>query len=385
MSLKNLKLQQLGPIQNSDVTFGDLTVFVGPQATGKSIFLQLVKLLIDIGYIRKQFKHFNIEWKGSLANFLALYFGEGMAGLYDYEKTQIIWDGKKIHLESFISSGTQGGRDIERLFYIPAQRVMSLREGLTRPFTDFQTGDPFVLREFGQKLHDLTQSEFVSMTDLFPKPNRLKKEFADLISQSIFGDFELRTDTSQLKRRIVLSDPTGKTNLPYLVWSAGQREFVPLLLGLYWLLPPNGLRRRANVQWVVIEEPEMGLHPKAISAVLAVLLDLLYRGYRVNLSTHSPHVLEVVWALRILQENKGKPEDVLDILGLSSYEELRNFAEKMLKKKLRVYFFKQEGQVRDISTLDPGADQTDEAGWGGLTEFSGNIDEIVARVVNRAE
>jgi ABC-type uncharacterized transport system ATPase subunit len=39
-----LQVKQLGPIREADITFGDLTVIVGPQATGKSILLQTIKL-----------------------------------------------------------------------------------------------------------------------------------------------------------------------------------------------------------------------------------------------------------------------------------------------------------------------------------------------------
>jgi hypothetical protein len=35
--------------------------------------------------------------------------------------------------------------------------------------------------------------------------------------------------------------------------------------------------------------------------------------------------------------------------------------------------------------LDPGAERLEESGWGGLTEFSGKIGEVIAEVVNRYE
>lgn len=381
-----LEVQQFGPIQEAKVTFGDLTVFVGPQATGKSIFLQLLKLLLDVTPIRSEFKRFNIEWGGRLESFLELYFGEGMAGLYDIKQTKIIENGKPISLENILRGGR---KQEERLFYIPAQRVMSLRDGTTRPFTDFRAGDPFVLREFGEKLHYLLQSEFIHSENLFPQPNRLKQEFRQLLMESIFGGFELKRDVSQFQKRIVLTRPgeAESQRLPYLVWSAGQREFVPLLLGLYWLMPPSRTTIRGKLEWVVIEEPEMGLHPQGISAVLATVLELLLRGYRVCLSTHSPHVLDVVWALQIIQEQHGTEDDVLEIFGIRPSQQTRRLANQLLesKKSLRVYFFKRDGTVTDISRLNPAAENADESGWGGLTGFSGKVSEIVARVVERAE
>lgn len=43
--MKKLSINNLGPIRNAEVGFGDLTVLVGPQATGKSLFLQILKLV----------------------------------------------------------------------------------------------------------------------------------------------------------------------------------------------------------------------------------------------------------------------------------------------------------------------------------------------------
>jgi hypothetical protein len=381
--MRELTVAQLGPVRAARVTFGDLTVLVGPQATGKSIFLQLLKLLIDVRPIRKELKRFNIGWGGSLSDFLDLYFGEGMTTIYDAAATRIVEDGMPVNLDTRLRGGPR--KDEERLFYIPAQRVLSLREGLTRPFTDYRSGDPFVVREFSEKLHHLVQSEFARTPDLFPQSKRLKSEFRNLIAEHIFGDFGLSTDAERFQRRIVLSSPSSQKTLPYLVWSAGQREFVPLLLGLYWLIPPTKITRRGNLEWVVIEEPEMGLHPSAISVVMVLVVELLHRGYRVCLSTHSPDVLDVVWALQIFKRRHGRNQDVLDLFRLPANAPTRQLADDALRKEYRVHYFQRSGEVADISGLDPGSQQAAEAGWGGLSEFSGNVGSVISQVVARAE
>jgi hypothetical protein len=167
-----------------------------------------------------------------------------------------------------------------------------------------------------------------------------------------------------------------------MVWSAGQREFVPLLLGLYWLLPPAAVKRRGTLRWVVIEELEMGLHPKAIEAMLFIILDLLWRGYRVCLSTHSPHVLDIVWGLTRLAAAGGGGEDVVRMLGARVSPSTLTLGEAALAKDLRVYYFDRgTGTAREISRLEPAAADTVEANWGGLTELSGRVSDIVARVV----
>jgi hypothetical protein len=383
-AMKTMGVTSLGPIKNASIEFGDLTVLVGPQATGKSLFLQLLKLLLDIRPIREELKRFNLDWGGSLENFLDLYFGEGMSGIYDAKRTQIEADGKAVALPQLIRRGRRDKE--ERLFFIPAQRVLSLREGLTRPFTDYRAGDPFVVREFSEKLHYLVQSEFARSPALFPQAKRLKSEFRDLLSTHIFGGFGLKTDAERFQKRIVLIGPSsGGRSLPYLVWSAGQREFVPLLLGLYWLIPSTRAARRGNLEWVVIEELEMGLHPNAISVVMLLVLELLHRGYKVCTSTHSPHVLDVVWALQVMKLNQASEQDVRDLFSLRANPPTKALAKSALGEEYRVFFFKRDGTAADISNLDPGAEDSAESGWGGLSEFSGNVGDIVARVVSRME
>ena len=57
-------------------------------------------------------------------------------------------------------------------------------------------------------------------------------------------------------------------------------------------------------------------------------------------------------------------------------------AEAVMAKTSRVHYFDREsGTTRDISALDPGAEEAGEAGWGGLSEFSGRANEAVARAV----
>jgi predicted ATPase len=360
--MKAVRVSNFGPIKDASIEFGDLTVLVGPQATGKSLFLQLLKLLVDVRSIRDELRCFNLDWDGSLANLQELYFGEGMSGLYDGEHTQIEADGKAVALPQLIGGGRRDKQ--ERLFYIPAQRVLSLREGLTRPFTDYRAGDPFVVREFGERLHFLVQSEFARSTQLFPQAKRLKSEFRDLLSKHIFGGFGLKTDAERFQKRIVLISPSSGASLPYLVWSAGQREFVPLLLGLYWLIPPTKVSRRGNLEWVVIEELEMGLHPNSISVVMLLVLELLHRGYKVCMSTHSPHVLDVVWALQVMKRNRGSEQDVRDLFSLRANPPTKALAESALGKEYRVVFFKRDGTTADISNLDPGAEDSAESGWG---------------------
>lgn len=376
-----LHIENFGPIKNADITLRDLNISVGPQASGKSLFWQLLKLLLDAPTIRDEFHRFNIDWGKDIKGFLSLYFGEGMEHLSSPD-TVIQLDGQTRSLDKLFERRKGNGDRVEDMFYVPAQRVMALRDGLTRTFLEFRSGDPYVVRDFSDKLHRLVQTEFAKAEKLFPQANRLNGHLRKLVDDAFFRGFslELSRDSTYQKKLVLKREAV---QLPFMVWSAGQREFSPLLLGLYWLMPAGKVSRRDNLRWVVIEEPEMGLHPKAISAFMALVLELLRRGYRVCLSTHSPHVLDVVWALQTLKSHGGTDKDVLRLLGMPSNPATKAIAASALEKTISVQYFKPGIGAVDISPLDPGSDRADVAGWGGLTEFSASIGDIVAEVVAR--
>lgn len=379
-----LRIRNLGQISEADLSFGDLTVLVGPQATGKSIALQLLKLMVDAGQVQDEMAKYGLDWEHQLPQFLDIYFGEGMQSIWQKGKTSIEWEGKSVDLPQ-IARRKRPNRD-ETLFFIPAQRVLTLRDGWPRPFTDYAPGDPFAVREFSEKLRVLVEREFGTSIDLFPQERRLKRELRDLLQLHVFSNFHLRVDKFHSQKRLVLGPAKTQASLPYMVWSAGQREFVPLLLGFYWLMPPTKVARRDEIRWVVLEELEMGLHPRAIAVVLLLVLELIARGYRVCLSTHSPQVLDAIWALRHLKANKADPRAVLEIFEAQNTQSMRKLAATALEKALRVFYFDREsGTTRDISNLDPEAEVKGDSGWGGLSEFSGRANTVVARSAANAD
>ena len=378
--MNSLTVKNVGQIKKADISFGDLTVLVGPQATGKSIVLQVLKLLMDSGHVLHELKRYGMDWNKERKEFFNLYFGEGMGSIWHSGQSQLYFEGNEVDVDKRISR--QKVNKEESLFFIPAQRVLTLKDGWPRPFTDYSPGDPFVVREFSEKLRSLMEAEFGSGELLFPQTRRLKTDIRDILAGSVFSGFGLRVQKHHAQKRFVLSETTSEARLPYMVWSAGQREFVPLLLGFYWLLPPSKVSRRKGIEWAIIEELEMGLHPHAISAALLLVLDLLSRDYKVCLSTHSPHVLDVVWALRNLKDHKADPKYLLDIFEVNKSQAMLSMAQKVIDKTAKVYYFdRKNGETHDISALDPGAAEAAEAGWGGLGEFSGRVADVVAKVV----
>lgn len=380
-----LVMKAFGPIPSADVTFGDLTVLVGPQASGKSVFLQTLKLLIDRHQIHERYAQHSMSFAGRDAHFLDVLLGRGVADGW-HEGSSLQFNGRAVALQD-LTRPESGKSHHERLFYIPAQRVMCLPDGVTQNFGLFSVADPYVLRSFSAAVHELTHQELFAFHDIFPLPERLNATLRRALADHLFCGAKLVLDHSDIVSRYVLHVPGLKGPLRYLKWSTGQREFTPMLLGMYWLCRDEGKRRTGTVadetiDWVVLEEPEMGLHPKGIEAVLLLVLELLRRGYRVVVSTHSPVVLNMMWALRVLRDLRAGEAHVRKLFALGARAYTRALATAALGCDMRVYGFEPGKPVRDISSLDPMADDIHESEWGGLAGFASKASETIAYAVN---
>jgi len=378
--IDRLRIRNFAQIAEVDLTFGDLTVLVGAQGTGKSLALQWLKIAMDGKQVVNAL-HDAGHTTREPEILIDLIFGVGMGAALAPD-TEITFNRKKIVPKSIGRLGD--GK--ERAFFIPAHRSMLVSDGWAAPFQKLTSDTPVVARIFSQNLFDRFSAR--GGDKLFPLKRVLKKAYRDQIDAAVFhgGRVGLEQDRQHAKR---LKLTHGKSQLPFMTWTAGQREFTPLLLGLYHLLPSRKLLKQPEIDWVIIEEPEMGLHPQAVTVVLLLVLDLLWRGYRVVLSTHSPHVLTAIWMLRRLQEHRARWQLVCRAFDVRPSPQLRKVAESVLTKTYRVHLlaFESDGKVRssDISNLDP--DDPDErvSGWGGLTELSSRFGDAVRDAVNESD
>jgi hypothetical protein len=378
-----LEVRKFAQIERARVEFGDLTVLVGPQATGKSLLLQWLKVGLDAGEVVSALREAGHDVK-TAKNLLDLIFGEGMSAAWS-DNTFIAFEGKAVSP----SSWTKGLRKPQfgRVFFIPAHRALLLAEGWPAPFIKLNADTPVVARLFSQNLYQRFSGRQASA--LFPVGRILKEQYRELIDDAVFHGGKVELEKEGLRYRLRLGFD-GKVQLPFMTWSAGQREFTPLLLGLYHVLPPRKATKRKEIDWVVIEEPEMGLHPQAIAVFMLLVLDLLWRGYRVVISTHSPLILDIVWAIRRLSENEARWQLLSDAFFVKERRAVKQVMEHALGASYRVYFLQLDEETQrvntlDISSLDPGAPGDAEAEWGGLTGFSSRFGAAVRTSVNEAE
>ena len=370
--MKTLIIENFARIKKAEIIFGDLTVFVGPQATGKTLVLELMKLVEDRPSIMNNLKKHGFDWTKT-EEFLALYFGEGMSIVWKENKTRVIADNKEFKLEG------RGKKSPEKVFFIPAQRVLALKDGWPKAFSEYASGDPYVVKNFSDEIRRFMESGLGRTgAPIFPQKGRLAQSLRELLNKSIFWGARLSRSTERMRKRLTLK--VEKSSLPFMIWSAGQREFIPLLLGLYWLMPSGKKEKRLNVTTVVIEEPEMGLHPKALEAIMILLLELMRRGYQVCISTHSSQILEMIWALNAIKTDREN--SVLHLEKLFGIRGLRYIWESAISKTYKVYYFHPEEEqirVRDISSLEL-FEEDEIAEWGGLTSFATRASEIVSEI-----
>lgn len=374
-------VKNFGPIHEVNVELGDLTVLVGAQASGKSLFLQMFKLIKDKNAILKSLENYGFVVNNKLENLLNRYLGEGLSKMLT-DKSEFISNDETYIREKFESPAE--GDPADEVFYIPAQRILSIADGRPKYFMEFSENDPFVLRKFSDTLRLFVQSGLGDSGKLYPLPNRLKSIIKRKYDKTIFHGGEIVFDEKGGQRKIAMN--VEDMHLPLMTWSAGQKEFMPLLMAFYCLSgPPQPVVNRSQYKYIILEEPEMGLHPLAIQAIILQMIEFIHNGHKVIVSTHSPMLLEFVWAYNCL---KKIPEDkrvdaLCELFDIQCSKNNRKFLNCIYGKDIKTYYFSRNAagkvEAKDISSLDVFSEDVAINEWGGLTQFSSKTNDIVSK------
>ncbi len=381
--MNRFTLTNFGPIAHCDVAFGDLTILVGEQASGKSLFLEMLKLAVDRDSVIETLDRYNYILGHNTNKILDLYLGDGMAGLWK-EDTEVALDDEPLTPRALPKKANPDKSD-ERMFYVPAQRILSIDDGRARNFMEFNNSAPYILRSFSETLRTFMQFGLGTGNNMvFPIKERLKDNQRNVFDKSIFHGAKAVMEERMGQRRMVLQ--VDGTTIPFMAWSAGQKEFMPLLLAFYALTgPPSKIVKKEKYKYVVIEEPEMGLHPKTILSVIMQILELISNGYKVIISTHSTVFLEFSWAFNMIKGNKARHIKALrEIFSVPANSSMNKILKAVCDKKVNTFYFGRDAQTGKVTTLDISSlDAFDEnpliADWGGLSEFSSKVSDVVSK------
>ena len=132
--MNTIKLLGFGPICSANVQLGDITILIGPQASGKTLFLQMIKLLIDKDYIVQTLSRYNYVTDKQPDQILNYYLGDHLSTMWTKD-TVVEADGKK-YKKGFLLN-TKEDDVHERLFYVPAQRILSISDGRPKNFMEY--------------------------------------------------------------------------------------------------------------------------------------------------------------------------------------------------------------------------------------------------------
>ncbi|WP_414752069.1 AAA family ATPase [Anabaena sp. CCY 9910] len=177
-------------------------------------------------------------------------------------------------------------------------------------------------------------------------------ELAKLLEEHILQG---RIDFNQpgLEKEIIFQ-PSDNIKLEISVTSSMIKELAPLVLCLRYLAEPDEL--------LIIDEPEMNLHPVAQVEIIEFLAMLVQSGLKVLITTHSPYIVEHLSNLM----KAAKYEDKENIKKRFYLERTEAF---IPQENVSVYLF-ENGTAKNI------LNEKGRIDWGTFGDVSDDISHI---------
>jgi len=177
---------------------------------------------------------------------------------------------------------------------------------------------------------------------------------AEIVEQQILegdvGFSALDFDSS----RVLLFRPGEGINIDISLSSSMVKELTALVLYLRYLAEP--------ADWVIIDEPEMNLHPEAQVKLTELLAMLVSAGLRVCITTHSPYIVDHL-------ANLLKAAQATDKEAISGKFFLKQVSSFLPREEVAVYEV-QKGKIRPILEDDGIID------WKTFSDVSDRVMQI---------
>lgn len=179
---------------------------------------------------------------------------------------------------------------------------------------------------------------------------------AHLLEENILGgtvDFISSEANAESQREIVFQPSTSDHPLELSVSSSMVKELSPLVFHLRNFALPGKL--------LIIDEPEMNLHPLAQVQVIEFLAMLVNAGLRILVTTHSPYMIDHLTNLTLA----AAKEDKEAIRSEFFLQDKRAFIEK---EEVSVYLI-DRGKITDVLN-------DEEQDWDTFGNISNRISDI---------
>jgi hypothetical protein len=205
----------------------------------------------------------------------------------------------------------------ERTAYLLSFPFSMIGQGLFELFSRLTKTDEKSRQEDAGSL-ETPINAFIYMVSLLFESSRFDREkeaknnasianylqLAQLLEKQILGgNMDFSTLEPDEPGREIHFQPTDNVILELPVASSMVKELAPLVLYLRYLAKPG--------EWLIIDEPEMNLHPEAQAKLTEFLAMLVNAGLPVLITTHSPYIVDHLSNLMKAAEST-EPEAIQD-------------------------------------------------------------------------
>lgn len=320
---ERITIENFGGIKKADIPLNKINIFIGPQASGKSVIAKSIYFLKEfpdkvkmafwenetktdiLNELKETFiKYFPNAEQGNLFPFVRIQNGEDEFSFkfsHDNKwtyKNPTAYDNFIMSSNEIISQvnpkdpyylaslKNQKANDFfektslkpTKLIFIPAGRLFfaNLHNNIFSFLDSGISVDPFIVK-FGTYYQLVKADEQLSITQgKSPK----MEGYQDLIK----GEYK-----NDIKEDFIMHQDGRKVNIPYA--SSGQQEMLPLIMVLKYLQN----QEKPNDTVIIIEEPEAHLFPSAQKKIVELIASTFNsnpdRNIQFVITTHSPYIL----------------------------------------------------------------------------------------------
>lgn len=285
-----LRLRNIGMIQEANVKIDGLTVIAGENDTGKSTLGKALFALIKSDNISRNKKNLKQQEKEILATRLNLVFDgnvslNGTISLLDNHKKEIAYAHiiDKNYIKEFRRGNNEGSRFFDAtIIQSPIvfdmvdffNSIGKMKQGQKFDYgLDFDITYPYIIWDLFDK---------ISRPNPFPKI-KVQLKIQEDIQKIIGGEFKLESGKFFFYKYL-----TGKA----LKMEMANTAFGIKSFGLLQLLNENRFLNQKIC--LVLDEPEVHLHPKWQLSVARIIVQLVENGVTVLVNSHSPYMVEAL-------------------------------------------------------------------------------------------
>ncbi len=284
-----LQLKNIGAIEKANIKINGLTVVAGENDTGKSTLGKALFALIKSDNIARN-KKLQQKEKEVLATRLNLVFDgnvslDGTISLVDDHKKEIAY--AHIVDKNYVKEFRRGNNEGSRFF-----DATIVQSPIVFDMVDFfnSIGKMKERQKFEYELDfDITYPYIIwDLFDKISKPNpfpKVKKQIKiqEEIQKTIGGEFKLESGKFFFYKYIIAKA---------LKMEMANTAFGIKSFGLLQLLNENCFLNPKIC--LILDEPEVHLHPKWQLAMAKVIVDLAKNGVKILVNSHSPYMVEAL-------------------------------------------------------------------------------------------